>query len=385
VPGTGIILLAALAALAWWLLTPGGGEAAEFKSGAEPEIKSGETIEGDLYLVGGDAKVAGRVSGDAVASTGSLDVSGRIDGSLSVLSGEVTVSGQIGRSLRVIGGKVTVTGSVDGDIVLAGGRVDIEKGAVVNGDVASTAGEMHVLAPIGGDIRGKYGNLTIDAAVGGDVDVTVSDLNLKSGARIAGDLDYTSRREADKQLGAVVSGSTDHTTQSRFYPGDNVASWFGSPLFRLLCALATGIVLILLIPGAMTAVADGVRTAPAGSFLLGLGLTIGIPILSVILMVTVVGIPLAALLFVAYLGVLYLSQIFVGLALGRLVMPRSWDTHGRGYNLLAMTIGVVVLAALRMAPVPFLGFAVAALTAIFALGAVVLGPRRARNQPVSFA
>jgi hypothetical protein len=54
--------------------------------------------------------------------------------------------------------------------------------------------------------------------------------------------------------------------------------------------------------------------------------------------------------------------------------------NGRGYNLLAMTLGVVFLAALRVIPFPFVSSAIAAITAIFGLGTIILGPRHWRER-----
>jgi hypothetical protein len=96
----------------------------------------------------------------------------------------------------------------------------------------------------------------------------------------------------------------------------------------------------------------------------------------VLLLATVVGIPIALIGAAFFAAALYLSQVVVGLALGRAILPKRWDTAGRGYNLLAMTIGVIALAALRLIPVPLLGTGIAALTAVFGLGAVVVGLRR---------
>jgi hypothetical protein len=51
-----------------------------------------------------------------------------------------------------------------------------------------------------------------------------------------------------------------------------------------------------------------------------------------------------------------------------------------------MTIGVVLLAGLRLIPVLFVGIFVATVTGVFGLGAVILGLRlwRMRSQAVAF-
>ncbi|MER3439077.1 MAG: hypothetical protein C4346_16645, partial [Chloroflexota bacterium] len=93
------------------------------------------------------------------------------------------------------------------------------------------------------------------------------------------------------------------------------------------------------------------------------------------------GIPLALIMLALYLIILYLSQVFLGLALGRVILPSRWDTASRGYNLLAMVLGVLIVAGLRLLPVPYISGLLAALTAVLGLGAVVVGLRRMRRAP----
>jgi hypothetical protein len=122
-------------------------------------------------------------------------------------------------------------------------------------------------------------------------------------------------------------------------------------------------------------VANGVRHRPLGSIGIGLLVAIFAPILIVILLFTVIGWPIMLILLAAYLTALYLSQVFVGLAIGRFILPNSWGDDGRGFNLLAMTLGVLILSGLRLIPFPFVSWAIATITAIVGLGAIVLGPR----------
>jgi hypothetical protein len=49
-----------------------------------------------------------------------------------------------------------------------------------------------------------------------------------------------------------------------------------------------------------------------------------------------------------------------------------------------MTIGVIILAGLRLLPIPYIGWVIAILTAIAGLGAIVVGlSRRGRPQLVA--
>lgn len=376
-----LLAIVAIAALLKVLDSPWRAEAAEFRSGDQPAIGSGETIDDDLYIAGGTVTISGRVTGDVVIAAGEIDIPGRIDGSLQVLGGTVAIDGRVSGSVRALAGEVTIAGDVAGDVVLASGTLTVQSGGSVGRDVVAAGGDVELFGPVARDVRGSFGSLTISALVGGDVDVTADDVRLLSRARLGGDLDYASRNDVSIANGATVAGATRQSEPERFYPGDNIIGWLGSGLFRLFCALIAGLVLVLLMPRAVASVADAARLAPLTSLLFGLVLTVILPLLFGVLLVTVVGAPVALIGFAVYFSVLYLSQVFLGLAIGRVILPSSWDTAGRGYNLLAMVVGVLIVGGLRMVPLPFVGTIIAVLTAVVGLGAFVVAIRAARKLP----
>lgn len=357
----------------------GPAEAAEFRSGESPRVGPAETVRDDVYLFGGTAEIAGTVDGDAIISAGDVSVPGQVTGSLTVAAGTVDIAGTIGRSVRATAGEITIRGRVAGDLVVLAGSVTITNTATIGGDVILGGGTARIRGQVGGDVRGSAGELDIASRIGGDVRVEADTIRLRSGARIGGDFRYTSRKAAQIDDGVTITGATQRTEPRRFYPGDNAAAWLGSAIFRLLCALVAGAALVILMPGTTAAIADAIRQAPLWSFLTGLVLAVLVPVLVVVLLITIVGIPLALIVMALYLIILYLSQVFLGLALGRILLPSGWDTASRGYNLLAMTIGVLIVAGLRLLPVPFISGAIAAVTAVLGLGAVVIGLRRARR------
>lgn len=364
--------------LALWA-APAGVSAAEVRSGETPEIPASQTIDDDLYIAGGTVKIAGRVTGDVVAAGGDIEISGQIGGSLQVLGGDVEITGDVAGAVRLLAGDITISGDVGRDVVVAGGNVTLRNNGTVGGDVIVAGGDVELLGAVNGEVKGNVGTLAINNRVGGDVRVTADEVRLLSKARIGGDLRYASRNEASLALGAAVAGETVRTEPERFYPGDNVAAWLTSGLFRIFCGLITGLVVVMLLPRAAASVADAVRTAPLTSFLLGLLLIVVLPVFFTVLLVTVVGIPVALVGFAVFFSVLYLSQVFLGLALGRVILPSRWDTNSRGYNLLAMVIGVLIIGGLRLIPVPYAGGIIALVTAVLGLGAFVLAIRSARR------
>ena len=355
--------------------------AAEFLQGNSPSVDQGETVTEDLYVMGGEVEIAGTVTRDLNVLAGDLTITdtGRVEGNINAAAGNADLSGIVRRSVRVAAGDVEISSAVGGDVVVAGGNVTIDEGASIQGDVVLAGGDVVIRGEVAGDVRGSAGSIVIDAPVGGDVKLKSDDIELGDGAQIAGRFEYTSDNEAEIDDQAVITGEIDRNEPDRFSPGDNLIGWLSSPLLHIVWLLVAGDVLILLIPRACVAVANGVRHRPLPSFGLGLLLLIVTPIVILILFFTVIGWPIAFIGLFAFLVALYLSEAFVGLAIGRFILPNRWGDEGRGFNLLAMTLGVLILAGIRLIPVPYLSDAIALVVAIIGLGAVVVGARGRAN------
>ena len=361
------------------LTSTGSAAAADFRSGDSLMIGPAEQVTDSLYAAARDTTVAGRVTGDVIATGDALTISGRVDGGVNALVADANITGTVGGSVRIVGGTVTIAGQVSGDVLVGSGTLDIEKTGSVSGDVILTSGTLIVDGPVAGEIRGNASEVSINATVGGGVDVAAKAVRLGSLARIVGGLTYTSPDLAVSAPGAAVTGTSKHTVSDRFYPGSDIKAWLFSPLFRLLSMLVTGVLIVLTLPALAVSGADGIRRSPILAILLGVLAAVLTPVAIVLIGVTVVGLPAALLGLAGYVIVLYLSQIFAGLAIGRWIMPKSWDTGGRGYNLLAMAIGVVLIGALRLVPIDYFGRVVSAVVGVMALGGVVSATRHVRR------
>lgn len=351
---------------------------AEFLSGDTPRVPVSGIIDDDVYMSGTDAFIEGTVTGDALVASRDLVVSGTVERSLIAAGQNISVTGQIRHAARVAAQEVRIEGQVEGDVLVAGAEVIIERGASVGGDLIVTAGTLTVRGTVGGDVRGNATEVLLDGAIGGDTRLEATELTLGPAAQLAGDLRYTSAGEANIDAQATVNGTTEREESGRDVGGAassiadrNLLEWG-----RLVAALFSGLILVLILPRAVRGAAESARRRLGPALLLGVAMAFMIPIVSVIMLVTIIGFPIGSIMLVTFVIILYLSQVFVGTAIGRWILPDSWGDQGRGYNLLAMALGVVILGALRFLPIPGISFLVAGLTAVIGLGAVLLTLRR---------
>ncbi|ACZ39345.1 MAG: hypothetical protein DIU58_011840 [Sphaerobacter thermophilus] len=365
-----VITLAVAAAL---LLPVAGGTgdalAAEFRSGSSPSIGSEERIDDDLYISGGMIRIDGQVTGDLVATGGTVTAAGPVDGNVNIASGNVTVSGPVGGTVRVAAGTITIDGEVARDVVVAGGTVRITSNARVGQDLVVAGGTVTVDGPVGRDVRGGGGDFRLNSTVGGDVRLDLDGrLTLAENASIEGDLIYEAPGAANIAEGATVAGTTTREQPAGQSTGARVASWIISTLLRLAWALLVGTAIVLLIPRTTRIVTDTLRERPVVSLGWGVALLIAVPLLAVVLAVTIVGVPLALIALGLLLLAAYLSQIVVGITIGRLLLRRPTTRTGLWA---AMLVGVTIVVLIRLLPIPY-GWTtwVSLLIAVLAIGAI---------------
>ena len=351
--------------------------ASEVRSDDTVIVGAGELIDEDLYVAASDFTLAGTANRDVYVAAAMADIQGRIAGSLNITGGDINLSGQVEQSVRVVGGGIVVSGTISRDLVMVGGTIQIAPSATIDGDLLVYGGQLDLDGAVGGDVNGRVASMTIDGTVGGDVNLDVESLDVASQAEIDGSLDYVSRQEADFAPGANVAGQIDHTEITPWGTGDGLRAKLFSPLVRTLWLLAAGTIMVALAPRLSAIVGGNVRR-PWIPALVGLVSLVVLPIVAILLMVSIIGLPVGFIVLTLYFIALYLSQVVVGQRLGTIILPRSWNDGSRGFLLLAMTLGVILISALRFIPVPFVSSLVSLLVAIIGLGAFVLLMRQLR-------
>lgn len=346
-------------------------DASMYRSGLNVEIGPSEELTGNVYVAAPEMRFDGNAPGNVSIATITGNVHGTIAGSLHLVAGRTSVRANVSGSVYVAAGNVTIYGDVRGDLVVAGGNVTLDGQGSVAGDVIVAGGRVNLDGTVTGSVYGSALSFQQAGTVSGNLEIQTSRLVLDGNARITGDMRYQSPIDADIAQTARVTGATERTNATPWSGvGEGALRPFGSML-KLTWSLLAGVVLIAAMPRLASRIADhgSLVLQPAAVGIISLVL---LPAVALLLMGTVLGIPIGLLLLLMIPIGLYFSQIVAGLTIGRFLMPRSWRDGSRGYLLLAMTVGVIIIAAVRMAPVPFLGPIVTAIISFWGFGSIIL-------------
>ena len=252
--------------------------------------------------------------------------------------------------------------------VVLSGRADVPSGQEV-GDLVVFHGSSTVDGTVDGSLTAFDAPVTISGRVNGDVVVFNGRVELRTGANVTGDV--VSRQAPVVASDATIGGTTRRLQTN---PDWDQFAWVGRFAFWLAVSISTlvvGLVLLWLVgPGAARILEAG-RTRIGPSIGWGLLIFFGLPILGILALITVVGIPLG-LGVLAALGLIYaLGYSASAWILGRTILRTStaW--------VVAFLLGWAILRVLALIPIVggFIWFA----AAVFGLGTLLVAIWRART------
>ncbi|HVZ46692.1 MAG TPA: polymer-forming cytoskeletal protein [Ramlibacter sp.] len=332
---------------------------------------------GDTFLAGGDVRSARPIEGDFMAFGGHVLIDEPVRGDAAIAGGAVEVRSAVGDDLAAAGGNVSIDAAVAGDLMAAGGNVTLSKQAVIGKNARIYAGDVVVDGRIEGDLKGSARKFTINGEVGGDVRVQAEDVELGPEAKIGGTLAYTSRNELKKAEGAAIGGGIARDAGSprrtlREREPESPLAWLVRSVVVYLGLLACAALFMVLFPAFALRAAQRVRASPWLALAVGVAVLLAVPVAAVLMMITILGIPLALVTLAAY-PVLLLAGFVLGVVfLARLLARAVRHEDVEGYSQVMGYVAVALVGVVLLHLVPFAGGLLIALMSLAGLGALLL-------------
>jgi cytoskeletal protein CcmA (bactofilin family) len=250
----------------------------------------------------------------------------------------------------ITGGAVVPAGQTADDVIVLDGTVRIAGSAT--GDVVSVSGPVRVSGRVDGDL------------------IAVSDRAfLAPTARVGGDLRYGDERPVLAR-GARVGGEISNEDWADAASGWGWVSVIGWWLAVSVSTLIVGALLVLLAPAALYAAERAVRERLGATIGWGFAIAIGVPLLAVLALITLVGIPFGVALLLAALPVLLVAYVTSAWLVGRRVL-RNRSTSPWA----ALLVGWGILRLLAL--IPIAGALIGLASTVVGLGALAVALWRA--------
>lgn len=351
--------------LIFFIIFPAIAGASEFRTGESLIIMKDEVINDDIYFAGNSVIVEGTINGDLIAAGREIKVTGTINGGIIAAGGSIIVNGNVANDVRVAGGEVKIGGDVGDNVLAFTGQFFLGDNARISRDLTLGAGTAIIDGAVYGNINGGVSDLEMRGATKGNVTLEIdNNIRIFPGATIGGNLEY--KGPSQGEISGIVSGKTTYK-EAPPKKGD-LRSKIESEIIGYLWLLLIGIVSLMIAPELTQKNSDKVAMNPLKNLLWGLLFLIITPIVTILLLITIIGIPLSLILFIIYIVTIYISRIYVGYWVGGYVLQKlKIETR---FRVLTMAFGLLIV--LIGINIPIIGIFIHLVVLLLGLGAIVL-------------
>jgi cytoskeletal protein CcmA (bactofilin family) len=356
----------ALACFFWW----GAFRSTTPATGTDITLESGRDVDGDLVIAGRNVSVAKDIMGDLTAAGANVTMAGPVKGYVLAAGSNVNINGAVGNDLWAAGGNVRVNAPVTDNARLAGNSVILQPQASVGRDAYMVGSSVEVLGPVARNLLVSATETRLASEIGGSVQAHTNVLRVLPGAVIRGDLVVNAPTPPEISPQAQILGRIQFNQEGNRMEW-NIVNWLWRLLFIFLVLLILGAATIALSGWWPRRIADRMMQQPGHVLLAGLLGMILIPLICMLLAITVIGIPLAVVLFALYCVALLLSGVFVSFMIGGWVLGRLKRTETSPYARLA--VGALVVA--FFVSLPWIGWVMQSLVLLLGFGGLILERR----------
>jgi hypothetical protein len=342
-----LVILSALAFV-------GVANAQSFKTGNTITVAANETIEGMLFAGGSNIDIAGIVNGDVYCGGQTITISGTVNGDVICAGQTITINGTVGGSVRLAGQSVSLGGTIGNSATVGTQNLTIDSNGVIGRDLLGGSQNITINGQVKRDVVAGSNSLTVNGKINRNIKGGLETLTVGSVGSIGGNVDYIGTSDPNVISGGKIVGTITRTapkTQPKatiYAPMVFTIGWF---IYSFIAMIVLALVLVSLLPRAFQESSSIALKTPWQTAFVGFGAIILTPALIVILLITVLGIPLAILISLIWFIVMILSGPFAGYMLGRLIMRDSkqpvWIIL-TGVSILAITYFIPIIGFITM-------------------------------------
>ncbi len=318
----------------------------------------------DFYSTSGNnVKLEDTINGDSAIAGNIIDMIGNIDG-IGFIAGEtVNVKGSLEYGFMA-GNNITVDGVISKNIYAAGNIITFTKNASIGRDIFLAGNEVVLNGNLDRNISISATRVVLEdnLTINGNIKINASSIVVKNGANIKGELSYNEDINKDISNTANIGKITTYKIEkdSSF----NVKDLLQSTLNMIIVFL----VITIIIPKSLEKSENIYNESNKYAKNIGIGalLLICVPLISLLLILSNIGISLGIILGLIYGICIYLSYIVSGFILGNLLLGKVMKLNTNKY--LSGIIGIIIIKIVSI--IPIFGVLVSILALLLGLGTI---------------
>ena len=318
----------------------------------------------DFYSTSGNnVKLEDTINGDSAIAGNIIDMIGNIDG-IGFIAGEtVNVKGSLEYGFMA-GNNITVDGAISKNIYAAGNIITFTKNASIGRDIFLAGNEVVLNGNLDRNISISATRVVLEdnLTINGNIKINASSIVVKNGANIKGELSYNEDINKDISNTANIGKITTYKIEQN--SSFNVKDLLQSTLNMIIVFL----IITIIIPKSLEKSENIYNESNKYAKNIGIGalFLICVPLISLLLILSNIGISLGIILGLIYGICIYLSYIISGFILGNLLLGKVMKLNTNKY--LSGIIGIVIIKIVSI--IPIFGVLVSILALLLGLGTI---------------
>ena len=302
----------------------------------------------DFYATSNDnVKLKDTVNGDSAIAGNIIDMAGNIDGIGFIAGQTINIKGNLEYGF-IAGQNITINGNITKNIYAAGQTITFTKNASIGRDIFLAADTITLNGNLERNINISAAKVIIEngTTINGNINIDTSEIIIKDNVKIEGTLKYNNTaKETISKNAQIAKTQTYKTTDNNQVNKTEILQSILNMVVVFLC-------ITILIPQTIDKtekIYNNKNTKYIKNVGIGFLLLICIPLISILLLVSNIGIYLGLIIAGLYLIALYISFIISGFILGNLLLKKLMNLNTNKY--LSGIIGIILLKLLMLIPV----------------------------------
>ncbi|MFA5270604.1 MAG: polymer-forming cytoskeletal protein [Patescibacteria group bacterium] len=322
----------------------------------EQAVTINSPLSDDTYIGANSAVINSDIDGDLIIGANDVQLNSQIEGDLLAGANSIVINGRVVGDARIGAGEVIINSTVDDDVIVGTANLTIGEKGVIKGDLIAGSAHVVVNGKIMGNAKIAGGEVTLNSVIDGNVEIKTDNVvYLMPGTKIGGELSYWAPKENPDFIKYAKKVVYHSKAKRSSVPALDAFMWMipavgiGFLLWKLICILLLGAVIIWLMPKLLPRVVGLIKYNYWTAFWQGLVFAIGVPVLMFVLAMTLIGMPLSILLGLIYGLIMMFGYASAVTLIGSWLIKKSDKIWSR--QLIAFVVGSIIYGIIAIIPV----------------------------------
>ena len=298
-----------------------------------------------------DVELSNTYNGSVAGAGQSVELTGSVNGFSAIAGNNIKMKGQSDYAF-IAGNDININSNINNDAFVAGNLITFENDTIIKRDTVVAGSDVELSGTFERNVSIYAGKVTVKGAkIKGNLKIYSENINVDNQSTVEGTLYYPENSKYKVDEGASIN-KTEKTPAIQTEDEENYFATLSAKIWSFLGLALIFAAMTLFFPTIFDKINEKYEKFEVSEavevFTKGLVVLILVPVISLLLFLTMIGVPLGIVLLVIYGLSLYLSTIFTSYLIGYKIWQKVFNK--KVHVLLFGLIGLFVLLILELIP-----------------------------------